>query len=506
MKTSLLTILLTICYLNCFAQCKTNNYCIFFQQEAITTIHLQIDSLDFETFKNKSTSSKQLIYGQLKVKSQHQKDSISTVSLSIEQKEGNSNYKKSIFLNFGQPHQCNVEGIYLEAINNDPTLSRKKLTNKLLLDEGIPTPRTAHATFYINNEFIGLYLINEKINDNFLQHHFNNQKGLLYDCKYGADLINDPNTYLDNDIYTLNSGKDIYKASLQSFLDSINTLHHTSFRNYIQKHFEIEMFIKTLAIEVLCGHWDNYSYNKDNYSLYFNESTNKWTYIPTGYNNTFGINYVSSAIDWANRDINHWLDPFEARILVSKILEDPEYRNLYNVFIHQYIKNTFNTKVLSPYLNQQREMLLPFVENDYLYTMEYGWTANDFIQSFEHHHQKHIDHGLKAFIDERSRSAKKQVILPTDSDLSSHWIKTIKYLPEPNKNIVWMEMNDMSYKRCLVSVVNEKGKTVKRFIYPPSASIKVEYDNFSKGTYFINAEIENQKGSWVNLPNVIIKN
>ncbi|MBB3698516.1 CotH kinase family protein [Flammeovirga yaeyamensis] len=505
MKTSTLTILLTICYLNCFAQCKTNQAIEFFNYNTVNNLYLEIDSTDYNQFVSMSLKPNQLVFGQLKVENQGKKESYCGISFHINDQVEDSNYKKSIKINFGQ-HTDQLKGIYLEAINNDPTLSRKKLMNKLLVDLDIPTPRMSHTNLYINNQFIGLYLLTEPIDERFLHHQFDTNDGVLYNAHFGADLMNDPNSYLDDKVYHLYSGHDFHNNSLHSFLDSINLLHHTEFKAYIEKHFDTETFIKTLAVEILCGHWNNYAYNKNNFSLYQHPKTKKWTYIPKGYNNTFGINYVSNRIDWAVRDVNHWLDPYEARLLVSKILEDPDYRNQFNIFIHQYIKTTFNTKVLSPYLNHQKEILLPYVENDYLYCMEYGWTETDFILSFEHQTNNHIDHGLKEFIDVRSRSALKQVILPTENDLSSHWIKTIQYLPEPDKNVVWMTMNDMNYKRCMVTVVNDKGKTVKRFIYSPAASIKVEYDKFSKGTYFLNTEIENIKGSWVNLPNVLVTN
>ena len=37
---------------------------------------------------------------------------------------------------------------------------------------------------------------------------------------------------------------------------------------FIEDNFEVDLYLKTLAAEILIGHWDGYAYNHNNYYLY----------------------------------------------------------------------------------------------------------------------------------------------------------------------------------------------------------------------------------------------
>ncbi|NLR90128.1 CotH kinase family protein [Flammeovirga agarivorans] len=506
MKKFVLTILLIYITILSYAQCTVGHECSFFHPDEVSRIDITLDSAELQQLLAVGNEEKQLrFFGSMTFESKTIKDTISSICVGLSGKDTRYSLKKSFEIAFGKKSICHLQGLKLESNSGDPTLSRSKLMYQLMSNEGIPAPRSAHTLLFINGEYHGVYLMSELIDSSFLTHHFKSNEGILYMGNYGADLTNDPNSYLDEKTYPLCQGKDFHREHLQSFLDSINLLHHKELIHYVETHFEVEQFVKALAIEILCGHWDGYAFNKDNFFLYFDDKTGKWSYIPYQFDHTFGINLISDQYDWASRDINQWGEPYEARVLVNKILDQPKYRNLFNRFIEEFVLRTFNISTLSPYLNKQREMLLPFVENDYQYSLDHGWTTFDFINSFENSVGNHIDYGLKEFILQRSRTALKQVI-SSDPKQLSHWVETVKFYPDPKKNVVMMKMKDVSYKSCMVSVQNKEGQTVKRFVYPPSESIKVEYDKFSEGTYILSAEIENKQGSWVGLPQVIINN
>ena len=85
--------------------------------------------------------------------------------------------------------------------------------------------------------------------------------------------------------------------------------------------------MKTYAVNVAVGMWDDYWGNMNNYYIYFNSNDKydyKFFFIPYDYDNTLG---TSNIIDAGRQDPTRWGD--SSRKLISKLLEYPEYRKIY---------------------------------------------------------------------------------------------------------------------------------------------------------------------------------
>lgn len=72
--------------------------------------------------------------------------------------------------------------IGLKAMEMDPSCLKEKLTESLLYSMNAPAQRSSYAQFFINDQFMGVYLILENIDDQFLKSRFGNEDGLLYKC------------------------------------------------------------------------------------------------------------------------------------------------------------------------------------------------------------------------------------------------------------------------------------------------------------------------------------
>ena len=51
---------------------------------------------------------------------------------------------------------------------------------------GIESPREAHARFFVNDEYAGLYTIVESVDKSYLQRVYGEDNGYLYDYEYPA--------------------------------------------------------------------------------------------------------------------------------------------------------------------------------------------------------------------------------------------------------------------------------------------------------------------------------
>ena len=83
-----------------------------------------------------------------------------------------------------------LEKMNLNGEHNDVSIMRSRLSNQILASAGLPCSRTSYVKLFINEEYKGLYINVEHIDDEFLQRRFmDDDEGNLYKCFWGADLI-----------------------------------------------------------------------------------------------------------------------------------------------------------------------------------------------------------------------------------------------------------------------------------------------------------------------------
>jgi len=327
--------------------------------------------------------------------------------------------KKSFKVSFNSfaPGQSfeGVEKINLNGEHNDPSLSRAKICWDLFRDAGIPAPRANHVEFYINGEYRGLYLNVEHIDENFVKLRFGNNDGNLYKCLWPADLNylgSDPELYKyvqgSRRAYELTRNEELHDYSdLAEFIDVLNNSPISDFPISLEPLFNINTYLKNLVVEILTGHWDAYSFNKNNFYLYHNESTGKFEFIPYDPDNTFGIDWFG--IDWATRDIFQWDHPTEKRPLYARILDHPVYHDRFTFYADRFLKNYFSAGIMDPKLDSLRSMIAPYAARDIYRALDYNYTYDDFYNSMEEAAGKHVKYGIKPFISVRNLSAFEQL-------------------------------------------------------------------------------------------------
>src|SRR5258708_3935518 len=82
-------------------------------------------------------------------------------------------------------------GLQKISLNNsvqDSSYVSEQISRELFLAAGIPSPRAGHATVDLNGRALGLFVLLEGWNKQFLKRHFRNPDGNLYDGGIGRDI------------------------------------------------------------------------------------------------------------------------------------------------------------------------------------------------------------------------------------------------------------------------------------------------------------------------------
>lgn len=302
-----------------------------------------------------------------------------------------------------------LEKLNLNGQHNDVSILRNNLALDILTSASLPASRKSYVKLFINNEYKGLYLNTEHIDENFIKTRFpQNDSGNLYKANYGANMLysgTNQNPY--ENLYELSTNKSANDYSgLIHFLDILNNTNSSDFACEIASVFDVDMYLRTLAVEILTGHWDGYAYNKNNYYLYQRPSDQKFVFIEYDMDNTFGIDW--SGIDWANRDIYNWASNNDPRPLYTKILNVPYYKNQFSLYIDNYLSTFYNPANLVTALEAKQALIEQAAYDDSYRTLDYGFNNFDFQYAITDAWGAHISTSIEAFLFDRKFSANQQ--------------------------------------------------------------------------------------------------
>jgi len=324
--------------------------------------------------------------------------------------------------NHWQPGQTlqGIRNIALNGSRNDPSMARE-ITAAYLMDKaGVHVPRCNPAAVYINGQYQGLRILAEYADELFVKTRFgSNPVGPLFKCTWPADLAwegSQEQTYkdivnpspLNERAYELKTllAQDDY-SGLVDLIQFINQTSAQQFKSGIESRFNVQGYLKSLAMEILIGHWDNYYYNKNNFYLYYVPQFNRWEYFPYDMDNTFGIHWnVCPDVD--DRDIHDWGSNNAEAPLTNKLLAIPEFRADFEGYVEQFLGSVFNSTHLFPRLDSLRNRLQPFIAQDPNYNGSSGYLGDE--QRWSQNFSTNSDiWAVKPYIGSRYSSAMSQL-------------------------------------------------------------------------------------------------
>jgi hypothetical protein len=383
-----------------------------FLQNEVATVRVTLPSDSLAQLLNPANSSSDYEYtARFIYESSNGIDTVENVGFRIRGNTSRNAAKKSFKVSFntyspGRKWE-NLDKLNLNGEHNDVSILRTQLSNMVLRNAGVPSSRTSYVKLYINNEYKGLYINVEHIDEEFLQRRFiNDDSGNLYKCFYGSNLTylgTNKNNYKNTYELQTNKAVDDY-TGLIHFVDVLNNTSSANFACAINEVFDVDMYLKTLACEVLMGHWDGYSYNQNNFYLYQRPSDGKFVFIEYDMDNTFGVDWFS--INWANRNIYTWSTG--NRPLYTKIMAVPYYKERFTFYVDSFVNSFYNYNTLIPQIEQIQTLITPAALADNYKGLDYGFSNNDFQDAIYQAYGSHISSSIADFVDNRSISAGNQ--------------------------------------------------------------------------------------------------
>ncbi|MCH1581640.1 MAG: CotH kinase family protein [Flavobacteriales bacterium] len=308
---------------------------------------------------------------------------------------------------------ADLEKLNLNANQNDPSILRAALSWHILRQMGLTGSRTSMVKLMLNDEYMGVYVNTEHMDEEFVEEYYDKDGGNFYKCLWPADLqyvgpypdeykfeVNGRRAY---ELKT-NTEEDDY-TDLATFIDVLNNTPDADFKCAIEEVFNVADFLKVMALDVISGNWDGYTGNKNNFYLYHNPQTGLFDYIPYDLDNTWGIDWVNG--DWEARNPYDWAT--ESRPLYDRLMEVPEYRDWYTHYLSEVMIVHAHPDSVSAFLDPRMEMLSPHVAADTYYPLSFGFGFEDFESATSEAAGGHVEYGINTWLINRSYALYNQL-------------------------------------------------------------------------------------------------
>ncbi|HEX6812489.1 MAG TPA: CotH kinase family protein [Planctomycetota bacterium] len=177
---------------------------------------------------------------------------------------------------FGEAHR--LHGLQRFHLNNsvqDDSWLCEWLGHEVFTAAGLPAPRVAHALVTLDGRSLGLYVLREAFDRQFLLRVFGHTDGNLYDGGFCQDIDSD----LEKDS---GDGRDDH-GDLQK-LRELCRGGGSGGEHLEQLEAAIDMaaFVDFMALELMLDHWDGYTRNRNNFRLWCGSGQAGVRFLPHG--------------------------------------------------------------------------------------------------------------------------------------------------------------------------------------------------------------------------------
>jgi spore coat protein H len=242
--------------------------------------------------------------------------------------------KPGLTLDFGQA-SASFHGLRKFHLNNsvqDGTYLSEWTCSGLFREAGVPAGRAAHAVVELNGRRLGLYVLLESINSDFLARYFKQNHGNVYSLSANADV--------DGGLERIGGREETNGAELRVLASAARERNRERLRMRLAQVLDLPRFLSFMAVEVMLDHWDGYTFNIKNYEVYHNPETDRIVFMPHD-------------LDQVLRDENAPIVPSPHGVVAQAVLRDPVTRSAYQRRFQEVFQTCFVVPVLHRRINQR---------------------------------------------------------------------------------------------------------------------------------------------------------
>ena len=163
--------------------------------------------------------------------------------------------------------------LLLNNSRQDGSFIRWKLASELFLKVGLPAARVNFSRVTLNGRNLGLYVLVEPTDKNFLARQFGSATGTLYEGS---------NTDIEDDLELDSRGATNQYEDLRALSNACQEPDLQQRWQRLRGILDADRFAAFMAMEVLICHHDGYALDRNNFRVYHDPRTEHLVFIPHG--------------------------------------------------------------------------------------------------------------------------------------------------------------------------------------------------------------------------------
>jgi spore coat protein CotH len=271
----------------------------------------------------------------------------------------------------------------------DRTGMHERISMQLFERLGVPAPREAHTTLFVNGAYVDLYSIVESIDKNFLARTRNENDGYLYkfdrnvgDAPYYVTYSgSNPDLYVPHPFKPETHEADPHPQPIVDMIKTVAEASDAGFRDAIAQYLDLGAFIKHVAIEMFLNESDGVlgDYGTTNFYLYRPPNSNLHVFIPWDKSETMHDRSLS---------IFHNVDDVPEQVQNRIMTRAMKYNDLANLYLD--VLNAAADSAAEPTEGDQRGWMERETEREFnqirdavLADPEKPYTNDEFLQAVD---------------------------------------------------------------------------------------------------------------------------
>lgn len=247
--------------------------------------------------------------------------------------------------------------------NSDGSFMREKIAADLFREFGIVAPRVAFYAVYLDrgngSNFIGMYTLIEEVDDSVPDSQFPDDDGNLY--KPDGDAASFAVGTYDESEFDLKTNEDEgdysdVKALYDLLHSDTRTSDETQWKSELESIFNVDDYLKYLAVNNVIQNWDTYGKMTHNYFLYNDEG--KLTWIPWDNNEAFQDGKQGGAISLGMSEVS------SSWPIIRYIIDVDEYEATYKNYVTEFCEGAFETNKMNALLSSYQTLINEYASQE----------------------------------------------------------------------------------------------------------------------------------------------
>ncbi len=239
---------------------------------------------------------------------------------------------------------------------NDNTLIREKVGADIFRRAGIASSQTAFYKVFINFgsgiKYCGVYTMVEVVDDTMIKNQFGSDDGNIYKPESAFK------SFIEDEFEKKNNKGEADFSDVQAAIAALNSSTRNTdapqWRASLETSFNVDHFIKWLAVNTTMHNWDTYGAMAHNYYLY-NDADKGLTWIPWDNNEAMSNRGKRSELTLSLSGIsNSWP-------LIRYIADDPVYYANYKEYVHEFAEQVFTVDSMNELFDTYHNLISPYV-------------------------------------------------------------------------------------------------------------------------------------------------